>query len=224
MRPWVEKSPSGSAVEGPTGMLISIFMPRSTAKRVAKAAPPRQRFSLEVCSSNHSPARSVPRTDIGSLTATRRSLRRSRLGVVRSESCATAAEIFAGGLFLEPLAGAVGATHRHREFNRYTAFPTAFETGGGRASRCHSVPPCLLVDGLQEQHLSVRGDGIGKKRIHAVQNFSGGVGRVNVPAQFAAVTNSVGKPARKLFHLADRVGPLGLHQIAEVRGKQGIPI
>src|SRR5258706_421520 len=109
MRPWVEKSASGPAVEGATGMLISIFMPPTLWRRRIEPAP-------------------------------------------------------------------------------------------------------------------VRGDGIGKKRIHSVQDFSGGAGRVNVPAQFAAVTNSVGKPARKLFHLADRVGPLSLHQIAEVRGEQSISI
>jgi len=61
------KSASGSAVEGATGMLISIFMPRSTAVTRGESCATAAEIFAGGLFLEHSPARSVPRTDIGSL-------------------------------------------------------------------------------------------------------------------------------------------------------------
>src|SRR5258708_6345148 len=58
------------------GMRISRSEPMATSKRVTKAAPLRQRFSLEVSSSKANPWASRPRTFSGSRTA-----------ILRSERC-----------------------------------------------------------------------------------------------------------------------------------------
>src|SRR5689334_7022604 len=57
-------------------MRISRFDPMATSKRVRNAAPLRQRFSLEVSSSNVTPRESRPRTRMGRCTA-----------ILRSERC-----------------------------------------------------------------------------------------------------------------------------------------
>src|SRR6266849_5479883 len=57
-------------------MRISRFEPMATSKRVTKAAPLRQRFSLEVSSSKANPRASQPRTLSGRRTA-----------ILRSERC-----------------------------------------------------------------------------------------------------------------------------------------
>src|SRR5882762_5145696 len=85
-RPWVEKSASAlrESVGLPArreaycekGMWISRSEPMATSKRVTKAAPLRQRFSLAVSSSKGSPRASRPRTLSGRRTA-----------ILRSERC-----------------------------------------------------------------------------------------------------------------------------------------
>src|SRR6266436_1657466 len=85
-RPWVEKSASAlrESAELPgrreayceKGMWISRSEPMATSKRVTKAAPLRQRFSLAVSSSKGSPRASRPRTLSGRRTA-----------ILRSERC-----------------------------------------------------------------------------------------------------------------------------------------
>src|SRR5215472_1345358 len=57
-------------------MRISRFDPMATSKRVKKAAPLRQRFSLEVSTSKATPRESRPRTRMGKCTA-----------ILRSERC-----------------------------------------------------------------------------------------------------------------------------------------
>src|SRR5882724_3731682 len=59
-----------------SGMRISRSEPMATSKRVTKAAPLRQRFSLEVSSSKAKPWASRPRTLSG-----------KRTGILRSERC-----------------------------------------------------------------------------------------------------------------------------------------
>src|SRR6266849_553449 len=56
-------------------MRISRSEPTATSKRVRKAAPLRQRFSLDVSSSKKTPRESRPRTRMGSRTAILRSER-----------------------------------------------------------------------------------------------------------------------------------------------------
>src|SRR5207245_6280567 len=85
-RPWVEKSESElrERAELPArrepycdkGMRISRSEPMATSKRVTKAAPLRQRFSLEVSSSKAKPRESRPLTFSGNRTA-----------ILRSERC-----------------------------------------------------------------------------------------------------------------------------------------
>src|SRR6516162_2020810 len=55
------------------GMRICRLEPIATSKRVRKAAPPRQRFSLAVSSSKENPRASQPRTRKGKRTAILRS-------------------------------------------------------------------------------------------------------------------------------------------------------
>jgi 16S rRNA (cytidine(1402)-2'-O)-methyltransferase len=74
--PWVEKSDSLRLLAGcESGIFISRSEPTATSKRVTKAAPPRQRFSLEVSSTKVTPRESRPRTVSGRRTAMRRSAR-----------------------------------------------------------------------------------------------------------------------------------------------------
>src|SRR6202521_4955486 len=85
-RPWVAKSASAlrESAELPArreaycekGMRISRSEPMGTSKRVTKAAPLRQRFSLAVSSSKGNPRTSRPRTLSGRRTA-----------ILRSERC-----------------------------------------------------------------------------------------------------------------------------------------
>src|SRR5713226_10597116 len=85
-RPWVAKSASalreGAELPGrreawcEKGMRISRSEPMATSKRVTKAAPLRQRFSLEVSSSKAKPRASRPRTLSG-----------RRTEILRSERC-----------------------------------------------------------------------------------------------------------------------------------------
>src|SRR5467141_1453498 len=85
-RPWVEKSASALRESAELlarreaycekGMWISRSEPMATSKRVTKAAPLRQRFSLAVSSSKGKPRASRPRTLSGRRTA-----------ILRSERC-----------------------------------------------------------------------------------------------------------------------------------------
>src|SRR6267154_2666296 len=85
-RPWVEKSASALRESAALaarreaycekGMWISRSVPMATSKRVTKAAPLRQRFSLAVSSSKGKPRASRPRTLSGRRTA-----------ILRSERC-----------------------------------------------------------------------------------------------------------------------------------------
>src|SRR5467141_2921103 len=84
-RPWVEKSASALRESAEllarreayceNGMWISRSEPMATSKRVTKAAPLRQRFSLEVSSSKVTPRESRPRTLSGKRTEILRSER-----------------------------------------------------------------------------------------------------------------------------------------------------
>src|SRR5579872_6906936 len=65
---------------------------------------------------------------------------------------------------------------------------------------------------------------LGKKSVHAIQNFNGRARSVNVSAQLGAIAHAVREIARELFHFTDGVGPFGVDQIPEIRGEQLIAV
>src|SRR6266436_9555593 len=115
-RPWVAKSASalreGAELPGrreawcEKGMRISRSEPMATSKRVTKAAPLRQRFSLEVSSSKLMPRESRPRTLSG-----------RRTEILRSERCFDTDSSVAGTMGWVLVSGDPGRTgidpHHH---------------------------------------------------------------------------------------------------------------
>src|SRR5713226_9376962 len=128
-RPLVAKSFSSMRrdVCRENGMRISRSEPTATSKRVTKAAPLRQRFSLEVSSSKITPRESRPRT-----------LRGRRTAILRSERCLETVVLASGTMGWVPVSVDCGRSALEEAFY-------ALEDFRGRARRMYDATKLAAV-------------------------------------------------------------------------------
>src|SRR6266852_9447620 len=165
----------------------------ATSNRVRKAAPLRQRFSLDVSSSKMTPRLSRPRTRRGKRTA-----------ILRSERCCDTG-VLTGTM------GWVLTSGDRRAVNI---------SGDRRAVNASGGPDRVGVDQQRGGSLLFSGNrrAVDEEALNAFEDLTRRTRRMHNSAKLAAVPHAMSKPACELLHFAYTIGQVRSTNLLVVAG------